>query len=101
MTNQGPDVGAAITFIRSGATVILGSYHGAYWGLLAGRRVAVCEAFSTKFDGGIWGIPVSRDVDLVAAAREAVARPEFYTESLTLNQTFGRTVVGLMESMST
>jgi len=48
LDNECKDLGTALRFIASGATVISNSYHGVYWGLLMGRRV-LCVPFSNKF----------------------------------------------------
>jgi len=95
-SNHGPDVGRAISFIRSGATVITGTYHGAYWGLLAGRNVAICGAFSTKFDKAPWDIPISHHADIKVAIREARALPNMYAECLLANKTMKTDVLNLI-----
>lgn len=38
----------ALEFLASGEVIVTSSYHGAYWGVLLGRRV-VCVPWSTKF----------------------------------------------------
>lgn len=38
-----------LAHLRSGETVITNSFHGAYWAMLLGRRVAVYEPWCTKF----------------------------------------------------
>lgn len=48
MSNHSASLSEAIRFLGSGNTIITNSYHGAYWGLLLGRRV-VCVPFSSKF----------------------------------------------------
>lgn len=93
MDNAGPEVGRAIRFISSAETVVTGSYHGSYWAALAGRRVAVCAAFSTKFDALPWPVPVSTGVDLAWAAEAAVAFPHAPDEARAANDAFAATVV--------
>lgn len=40
-----------IKFLQRGETIITNSYHGAYWGLLLGRKILIWEPFSNKFFG--------------------------------------------------
>jgi len=95
-SNYGPDVGAAISFIQSGATVITGTYHGAYWGLVAGREVAICGAFSTKFNKAPWDVPISQGVGIKAAVRSARALPNMYAECLLANQNMKTAVLNIV-----
>jgi hypothetical protein len=44
-----PPLSEALEFLGSANTIITNSYHGAYWGMLLGRKVLVCNPFSTKF----------------------------------------------------
>ena len=48
MTNESNDLASILAFLGSGETVLTSSYHGAYWGLLLGRKV-LAFPFSTKF----------------------------------------------------
>ena len=62
----------AIGFLASGRTVVTSSYHGAYWAMLLGRRVAIIPPWSAKFHRfekapGVW-----TDGDLSQAERVAV-----------------------------
>lgn len=41
----------AIRHIARGRCVVTNSYHGAYWGLLLGRKVEVMDPYSSKFYG--------------------------------------------------
>jgi hypothetical protein len=47
----------AIRFLRLGASVITDTFHGAYWSLLLGRRVALLEPFSSRFWS--FGFPIA------------------------------------------
>jgi len=49
LTNTETDFDRVIQFLGSGNTVVTNSYHGAYWAMLLGRKVAV-QAWSVKFD---------------------------------------------------
>jgi hypothetical protein len=48
MSHDTQDLESVIDFLGSGDTIITSSYHGAYWGLLLGRKV-LAFPFSTKF----------------------------------------------------
>lgn len=43
------DLERIVTFLASGETVLTSSYHGAYWGMLLGRKVILWKPWSTKF----------------------------------------------------
>jgi hypothetical protein len=49
MTNAVSTMDEAVRFLGSGETIVTSSYHGAYWGVLLGRRVVVVAPFSSKF----------------------------------------------------
>lgn len=40
---------AMIRHVMRGSVIITNSYHGAYWGILAGRKVIVVDPYSTRF----------------------------------------------------
>lgn len=48
-TNADNNIKSVIKFLASGETIVTNSYHGAYWGLLLGRRV-ISTAWSIKFN---------------------------------------------------
>jgi hypothetical protein len=48
LSNQESDFERVLDFLGSGETILTSSFHGAYWGLLLGRRV-IAFPFSTKF----------------------------------------------------
>ncbi|NJL02884.1 MAG: hypothetical protein HC838_05490 [Spirulinaceae cyanobacterium RM2_2_10] len=48
ITNESNDLESILRFLGSGETILTSSYHGAYWGLLLGRKV-LAFPFSTKF----------------------------------------------------
>lgn len=48
MTHNTENLRDVINFLGSGQTILTSSYHGAYWGMLLGRRV-IAFPFSTKF----------------------------------------------------
>lgn len=49
LTNIQATMADVVGFLGSAETIITSSYHGAYWGVLLGRRVLVVNPFSTKF----------------------------------------------------
>lgn len=48
MTNETQSFAEVLDFLGSGETILTSSYHGAYWGMLLGRKV-LAFPFSTKF----------------------------------------------------
>ncbi len=58
LTNKGPSMEEAVEFLASGEVIVTTSYHGAYWGALLGRRVAVLPR-ATKF----WHLPKAPDLE--------------------------------------
>ena len=48
--NSGNDITETIRLLGSADVIITNSYHGAYWGILLGRKVIVVEAWSSKFN---------------------------------------------------
>lgn len=48
-----------VKFLASGSIVVTNSYHGAYWGQLLRRRVAVVGAYSSKFYRFKFPVPVA------------------------------------------
>ena len=47
--NSGNNVAETIKLLGSAEIIITNSYHGAYWGILLGKKVIVVEAWSSKF----------------------------------------------------
>lgn len=48
--NSGDNIEETIRTLGSADVIITNSYHGAYWGMLLGRKVFVVEAWSSKFN---------------------------------------------------
>lgn len=48
--NSGNNIEETIRILGSADVIVTNSYHGAYWGLLLGRKVIVVEAWSSKFN---------------------------------------------------
>jgi hypothetical protein len=47
--NSGSNISHTIELLGSANIILTNSYHGAYWGMLLGKRVVVVEAWSSKF----------------------------------------------------
>ena len=48
--NSGDNIEETIRLLGSAEVIVTNSYHGAYWGILLGRKVIVAEAWSSKFN---------------------------------------------------
>jgi exopolysaccharide biosynthesis predicted pyruvyltransferase EpsI len=48
--NSGDNIEETIRLLGSADVIVTNSYHGAYWGILLGRKVFVVEAWSSKFN---------------------------------------------------
>lgn len=76
-----------LAFLSTGQTIITNTYHGAYWGLLLGRKVVVYKPFSSRFYGFKYQPPFCdeknwRDIQGMAAPVDYLA------ECRGLNQIF-------------
>ena len=47
--NSGSNIDQTIEILGSANIILTNSYHGAYWGMLLGKRVVVVDSWSTKF----------------------------------------------------
>lgn len=78
----------SVRFLRSGSAIVTNSYHGAYWGLLLGRRVVIVNPDSSKF----FNLPV--EVEAVpeagweGAMRRATPTRDLLSYCRKLNQDF-------------
>jgi hypothetical protein len=79
LTNDGTDLETALAFLSSARVVVTSSYHGAYWAALLGRRVVLCNAFSTKFLGMPWPVTVQMPGETWQAA---AARTDMVSDAL-------------------
>lgn len=100
MDNSGNDVNEAIRFIASADTVLTNSYHGAYWGILLGRRVIIVDPFSTKFQGLKWEVPVTSTHDWQTALQATRRYPEALHESREANDNFATLVQDRLQNLS-
>lgn len=56
------NLASVIAFLASGRNVVTNSFHGAYWGLLLGRRVIVYNPLdSNRFYSGLPSVPIVQD----------------------------------------
>lgn len=85
----------ALEFLASGETVITSSYHGAYWGTLLGRKVAMIP-FGAKFFSLKHRPPVAEDI--ASGRRIAVSTAGVLEESRSLNLNFSKRVQALLEA---
>lgn len=87
--NDVPTMREAVSWIASGETVITNSYHGAFWGLMAGRAVVVYRPFSTKFYHLPWRVEVAyTEGELLEAVFRAVPAPHALARSRVANMFF-------------
>ena len=96
MDNSENNINEAIRFIASGETVLTNSYHGAYWGILLGRKVVIIDPFSTKFQGLKWKVPVISASNWQSALSETRIYPEALNESREANNNFADLVRNLL-----
>lgn len=85
LTNAEESMSRAIAFLGSGATIVTSSFHGAYWGILLGRRVVVVP-FGSKFYHLRWPVPLVQDWR--EGLSQATAFPDALEESRALNEVF-------------
>ena len=80
-----------LDFIGSGETVITSSYHGAYWGVLLGRKV-VAVPYANKFGTLKYPFAVCEGSDWSAAAARAETHPGALRECRETNVRFAQRV---------
>jgi hypothetical protein len=94
--NLGTDFEHVLAFLSSAETIITSSYHGAYWGILLGRKV-ICVPWSTKFMGFKYPVPICQDLlNLRQCLRQAKAFPEALQECRQVNIDFSHQVADLL-----
>ena len=92
MGNGSGDLNGALAFLASGETVITSTYHGAYWGLMLGRKVIVVP-WATKFLGFRHPVTLCHElVDLVGCLKRVQAFPEALEECRAANVAFAHRV---------
>ncbi|MDH3217116.1 MAG: hypothetical protein OEN01_12655 [Candidatus Krumholzibacteria bacterium] len=97
MGNASGDIDEIMTFLSSGETIITSTYHGAYWGLLLGRRVIVVP-WSTKFMGFKHPVVLCHElVDLPGCLQKARAFPEALEECRAATVAYADRVANLLD----
>lgn len=80
-----------LKFLIETEVVISNSYHTIYWATLLGRKVILCNPWSTEFDHLKWPVRVYSG-DLVADAQKAVTYPNAMKEAREANMVFAEEV---------
>lgn len=90
------DLEAILEFLSSGQTIITSTYHGAYWGIMLGRKVIVVP-WSTRFLGFKYPVCLCHDLlDLRRCLKEASAFPEALEECREVTKAFAKRVGDLL-----
>lgn len=100
LTNDVLDMDRVIAFLASGDTIVTSSYHGAYWGLLLGRRVIVLP-FGSKFFHLPWQPLLVNDREKgvqMAKAGLAAAYPYALDEARTMTRFWSSLVRGALDA---
>jgi len=80
-----------LKFLSESDVVVANTYHAVYWATLLGKKVVLCDPWSTQFDRLKW--PVTRYTgDLAADAGTAVSYPEAMQEAKDANLAFASEV---------
>lgn len=88
-TNSDANIKSVIKFLASGETIVTNSYHGAYWGLLLGRKV-ISTAWSIKFNYFRYPPTLIDDLADWDDYYGSAADPDYLEESRELNRDFYR-----------
>jgi hypothetical protein len=88
-TNSDPDIESVIRFLASGETIVTNSYHGAYWGLLLGRKV-ISTAWSIKFHYFRYPPTLIKDLSEWKEHHGSAADVDYLEQSRELNRDFYR-----------
>lgn len=75
--NAGGDFDSKVSFLASGDIIITNTYHGAFWGMLLGRKVLVVEPFSSKFYGLHPGLHITDASSWAEQIRSLKSFPDF------------------------
>jgi len=77
-----------ITFLAQGDCIITNSFHGAYWGLLLGRKVLIFRPFSNRFLGFARPLEYCDESDWREKLRRSARYPDYLAECRTINRQF-------------
>lgn len=94
-TNSDSNIKSVIKFLASGETIITNSYHGAYWGLLLGRKV-ISTAWSIKFEYFKYPPTLIDDLADWDDYYGSAADPDYLEESRQLNRDFYQSVLNAL-----
>ena len=102
MTNRGdrsrfPDI---VAFLAQGECIITNSFHGAYWGLLLGRKVMIFRPFANRFLGFSRTIEFCDETDWREKMRRSVRYEDYLTECRSINRQFLTRVRALLGDTS-
>ena len=91
-----------IAFLGSGQTVVMTSYHGAYWASLLGRKVIVWNPFSSRFYSMRHPPLLLQEVDTIGidVIKQAVAYPNALQECRIANTAFYSDVTTLLGNLT-
>ena len=96
MSNDTGDLNGALSFLASGETIITSTYHGAYWGLMLGRKVIVVP-WATKFLGFRHPVTLCHELlDLSGCLKRVQAFPDALEECRAANTDFAERVADLL-----
>ena len=96
LDNAGKSFEEKVEFLATGATIITNSYHGAYWGMLMGRKVLVLEPFSSKFMGLHPDITLAERNEWPQALQQLKTFPDYLAYCREANRNFHRLVVEIL-----
>lgn len=85
------EFGSVIAVLAGASAVITNTYHGAYWGLLLGKRVAIYKPFSSRFYGFKIPVPFCDD-DNIATLKADLPPSDYLQECRQLNIDFAEEV---------
>ncbi len=88
---------AALKFIQKGRTLITNSFHGAYWGLLLGKKVVVISPLTTKFKSIHPDLVFATEHNWRGVAKSAKADINFLDECRNSNIKYHKDVNSLVE----
>ncbi|CAE8657658.1 unnamed protein product [Polarella glacialis] len=96
-SNNGTDLGPIVDFLKSYDLIVTSSYHATYWATLLGKKVVVCQPWSSKFR---WmkHPPTIHSGDLLADVARADRFPMALNESRAAN-CFGQSLFGALQGV--
>lgn len=89
---------AVLQFLASGDCVVTNSFHGAYWGLLLGRKVVIYKPFSNRFIGFKPKVEYCDEKNWKERVAVAENHPWYLDECVDINRKFALKVASLLRS---